>query len=75
MKRVLFILMMLIGLNANAQYIIPDSNFAAKLQQIVPNAMNGNVLDTLHPDVLQLEQLNLQSSSISDLTGSGSLQG
>jgi len=52
-----------------AQYTIPDSAFAAALQQIVPNAMNGNVLVTGHFDVTSRISLNVDNSGISDLDG------
>ncbi|MCB0794537.1 MAG: DUF11 domain-containing protein [Flavobacteriales bacterium] len=54
---------------SEAQYAIPDPAFAAKLQQIVPNAMSGNVLDTTHADVLTLNDMAVNNAGISDLDG------
>lgn len=50
-------------------FTIPDPAFAAKLEQYVPNAITGNVLSTMHPDVLALTQMSLGFSSIADLSG------
>jgi len=52
-----------------AQYTINDTAFVSKLQQVVPNAMTGNVLDENHPDVLSLAFLDVAISNIADLDG------
>ena len=57
------------GSAIHAQYTIPDPAFAAKLQVLVPNAMNGNVLDENHPNVTSLTSMAVQYSSISNLDG------
>jgi len=70
MNRYLLLLLFAFSLiQTQAQFTIPDPAFAAKLQQIVPNAMNGNVLDTNHPDVTSLQVLDVSFSSIYDLGG------
>ncbi len=40
-----------------AQFTITDDVFLQTLQYTVPDALNGNVLDTLHPDVLACTKL------------------
>lgn len=53
-----------------AQYVtIPDPIFANWLQQIIPNAMNGNQMDTTHVSVTSLSVLSVNSLSISSLDG------
>lgn len=52
-----------------AQYAIPDPAFAAKLQDIVPFAMNGNLLDETHPSVMFRSTLVVENAGISDLDG------
>ncbi|MBK7083459.1 MAG: hypothetical protein IPH53_01810 [Flavobacteriales bacterium] len=42
----------LMPLSGKAQYVINDPEFLVQLQDAVPNAISGNVLDTLHPDVI-----------------------
>ncbi len=58
-----------IGSSVNAQFTIPDSAFAARLNATVPAAMNGAVLDTLHPSVQSLNSLYVPYASIHDLDG------
>ncbi len=55
--------------NLWCQIMIPDSNLVVRLQQLVPNAMSGNILDENHPDVLAVDTLKLSNSMINDLTG------
>lgn len=54
-----------------AQYVtIPDANFRAALQQIIPNAFNAQgEMDTTHTDVEYLNYLAVSNSNISDLDG------
>ncbi len=54
---------------ARAQFIVPDTNLVESLEQIVPNAMSGNMLDTLHPDVIGLVTLYLDNDGINDMDG------
>lgn len=46
----------------SAQYVINDPGFLSDLQDAVPAALTGNVLDTLHPDVISLSTLDASSS-------------
>ena len=54
---------------AQAQYTIPDNAFAVRLGVLVPAAMNGNQLDTLHPSVAALQNMNVNGGQIEDLDG------
>lgn len=58
-----------LGLELHGQFVVPDSAFAAQLQLAVPAAMNGNVLDTLHPSVTGLTGWVLSGAGIADLSG------
>ena len=72
MKRSLplaFALAFATGSSLHAQFTIPDSAFAARLNVMVPAAMNGAVLDTLHPSVQSLNSLYVPYASIYDLDG------
>lgn len=70
LNRILFIFLgYALGIAVQAQYAIPDPIFAYRLQQLVPNAMNGNVLDTNHMEVTSLTALSVYSAGISDLSG------
>lgn len=60
---VLAVALTLIAPQARAQYTITDDAFAEQLQLWVPAALNGNVLDTLHPDVINLTHMALGQSS------------
>ena len=62
-------LLLLLPILGRAQFIVPDTNLVERLEQIVPNAMNGNVLDTLHPDVIGLMTLYLDNDGLTDLNG------
>jgi uncharacterized repeat protein (TIGR01451 family) len=55
--------------SVQAQFTVPDAAFATKLNQIVPAAMSGNVLDTSHPSVLALTYMNVNGAGIYDLDG------
>jgi gliding motility-associated-like protein len=48
---------------------IPDSNFAAQLQIVIPTAMSGNKMDTSSPVVKNLTVLNVYNFNISNLYG------
>ena len=52
----------LITFSGRAQYVINDPEFLDQLQDAVPNAISGNVLDTLHPDVIALTVLDANGS-------------
>jgi len=52
-----------------AQFTIPDPAFVTRLQQLVPNAMNGNMLDTTHVDIVTRTDLSVSNAGISDLSG------
>ncbi|MBK6753977.1 MAG: T9SS type A sorting domain-containing protein [Flavobacteriales bacterium] len=52
----------LMPLSGKAQYVINDPDFLDKLLDAVPNAISGNVLDTLHPDVIALTVLDANGS-------------
>ncbi|MEO8590878.1 MAG: T9SS type A sorting domain-containing protein [Flavobacteriales bacterium] len=54
-----------------AQVTIPDPEFAAALELLVPDAITGDQLDDQHPSVLALEDMDLQFLPITDLTGLG----
>ena len=53
----------------NAQFTVPDAAFANRLSAMVPLAMNGAVLDTLHPSVQSLNYMNVENALIYDLDG------
>ena len=50
-------------------FLIPDAAFAAQLENYVPAAITGNVLDTTHPEVLALTDMAVSNLGISDLDG------
>ena len=52
-----------------AQFTVPDVEFANRLSVIVPDAMSGGVLDTAHPSVLGLTYMNVSGAGIHDLDG------
>ncbi len=55
---------------ASAQtYTIPDPAFANVIHAHVPFAISGNVLQTMHPDVLSLNFMNANASGITNLDG------
>lgn len=68
-QRLLPALFVLLSSVACGQYVIPDPQFVLELQQVVPGAMSGNVLDTTHASVLTLRFLDLGSSDVTDLHG------
>ena len=58
-------------LQLKAQYVtIPDANFAAYLQSIIPSAMNGNQMNTSSPLVATTTHtINVQSKNVANLYG------
>ncbi len=55
---------------ARAQWVgIPDTNFAAYLNQHYPQCMNGNLMDTTCTAITSDTIIDVYSSSIHDLTG------
>jgi hypothetical protein len=50
-------------------FIIPDTNFAKYLNEIIPLAMKGNKLDTTSNLVKTLTTINARNRGIKDLTG------
>lgn len=66
------LLALLLGLHFTtaAQWVtIPDPAFVAKLTELYPACMDGDLLDTQCADVVNATWLDLASSGISDLTG------
>ncbi|MFY8033497.1 MAG: hypothetical protein ACOVMN_03200, partial [Flexibacteraceae bacterium] len=51
--------------------MIPDPAFAAALELIIPNAMNGQYIDTSLAEVKELTYLNVNNSNILSLEGIG----
>ena len=51
------------------QFTVPDAAFTARLNVLVPSAMNGNVLNTSDPSVLGLTYMNVAGAGIYDLDG------
>lgn len=51
--------------------MIPDTAFAAALELIIPNAMNGQYIDTSLAEVKNLTYLNVNNSNIRSLEGIG----
>lgn len=56
--------------NSKAQFVtIQDTSFASWLQNNIPNAMNGNQMDTTHIDVTSRKQIIVQNKHILNLDG------
>jgi uncharacterized repeat protein (TIGR01451 family) len=56
--------------NLKAQFVtIQDTSFASWLQINIPNAMNGNQMDTTHIDVTSRRQIIVQNKRIINLDG------
>ncbi|MEO8067261.1 MAG: T9SS type A sorting domain-containing protein [Flavobacteriales bacterium] len=55
--------------SVHAQFTVPDSAFAARLNFLVPSAMTGADLDTLDPSVAALTYMNVSGAWIYDLDG------
>jgi len=55
---------------ANAQYVtIPDANFAAYLNTIIPSAMSGNKMDTTNAAVISLTRIDIENLGILTISG------
>jgi uncharacterized repeat protein (TIGR01451 family) len=66
----LFLVLVLKFASTKAQWVtIPDANFATFLQQIYPNCMNGNQMDTTCAGIVNETYLSVSLGNISDLTG------
>lgn len=63
------ILLVSLSITSHAQFTIPDPALAAALEEVVPDAVNGNVLDTTHASVLERETLVLRFDGIVNLSG------
>ncbi|TVR39253.1 MAG: T9SS C-terminal target domain-containing protein [Cryomorphaceae bacterium] len=69
-KSILLALLMSTGLFASAQWVtIPDDNFANKLNELFPECMDGNQMDTQCADVVNATSINVNGSNITELTG------
>jgi uncharacterized repeat protein (TIGR01451 family) len=56
--------------NLKAQFVtIQDTSFASWLQINIPNAMNGNQMDTTHIDVTSRRQVIIQNQHVASLDG------
>ncbi len=71
MKSILLTACVLLLGNSFAQnYVtIPDANFAKYLKEVVPNAINGNQLDTSSADVKKLKKIDAEARAIKNLEG------
>ena len=71
MKALFTLLTLLLCLTSvKAQFVtIQDTSFASWLQTNIPNAMNGNQMDTTHVDVVSKTQLIIRNSRIVNLEG------
>jgi uncharacterized repeat protein (TIGR01451 family) len=66
----LFLLLFLKFAPAKAQWVtIPDANFVTKLQQLFPNCMSGNQMDTTCAGIVNATSLQVTYSNISNLFG------
>jgi uncharacterized repeat protein (TIGR01451 family) len=71
MKKFVLLALTLITTSVFAQnYVtIPDANFAKYLREVVPNAMNGDVLDISSSDVKSLKSISAEARLIKNLEG------
>jgi hypothetical protein len=71
MKKLLLLSLLFCVTKTKAQFVtIPDANFAAFLQSIVPTAMNGSQLDTSSHNVTSYTtSINITGKNISDIYG------
>ncbi len=71
MKLILLTACVLLLGNSFAQnYVtIPDANFAKYLKEVIPNAMNGDQLDTSSSDVKNLKKIDAEARAIKNLDG------
>ena len=61
---------LLLGSSFAQNYVtIPDANFAKYLKEVVPNAINGNQLDTSSADVKNLKKIDAEARAIKNLEG------
>ena len=61
---------LLLGSSYAQNYVtIPDANFAKYLKEVVPNAINGNQLDTSSADVKNLKKIDAEARAIKNLDG------
>jgi len=76
-KSILLALLMSTGLFASAQWVtIPDANFANRLNQLYPECMDGDQMDTTCPSIVNETVLYIgswgttpESMKVSDLSG------
>ncbi|HTB06000.1 MAG TPA: T9SS type A sorting domain-containing protein [Bacteroidia bacterium] len=69
-KLIATISLSLLAFNLSAQFVtIPDANFAAYLNTVVPSAMSGNQMDTTSTAVTTLSRIDVENMGIADLTG------
>ena len=71
MKKLVLLALTLITTSVFAQnYVrIPDANFAKYLREVVPNAVNGDVLEISSADVKSLKSINAEARMIKNLEG------
>lgn len=71
MKALFTLLIILVCItNTKAQFVtIQDTSFASWLQNNIPNAMNGNQMDTTHIDVTSRRQVIIQNTHMVSLNG------
>ena len=69
-KYLLSIFCALILIKVDGQYVvIPDTNFLNKIFTVAPSAVSGNMIDTTDFNLISIENLVLNGSNISDLSG------
>jgi hypothetical protein len=70
LKKLIVLLSIVYLRQINAQTVtIPDANFAAFLQYIIPSAMSGNQMNISSTAVTTLQTMEAQTENISDLNG------
>ncbi len=62
-------LLLITSMFAQTYVTIPDTNFAKYLREVVPNAMNGDQLDTSNADVKNLKTMDAEARAIKNLEG------
>ena len=69
-KLVLFVLTIITSSVYAQNYVtIPDANFAKYLKEVVPNAINGDQLNTANADVKNLKKIDAEARAIKNLEG------
>ena len=69
-KLVLFVLTIITSSVFAQNYVtIPDANFAKYLKEVVPNAINGDQLNTANADVKNLKKIDAEARAIKNLEG------